>query len=615
MDRYGRRIFLKEVLAGAGAVTFGGTLVSFTSQVRFPAGSSGSKRLFATTDFYDNILINQRGSRYGEPLARDAEYYANHRCFMNAGQIDGLHDFLAGAGVTRHQWMFDTIWTLYEDYPHGFDLLRQVTESAHRKGIELFAVIKPFEGGGFGYSLPLTMPCPVDAPVFRDFRGIFPLARRFPAEHPEMNLKRRPGTYVITGPVAAIRLVKGDDRPTRIRAEHLTLFTSDTNNQFTPYKGPLTFRETIETRYRFPYRRQSRILHLENLKIPPGHRYLLIRCSLADDPADFSNEKGSILELAGPGGNVIPHILSTGQVHWEDHAGSFYRSPVMQRLVRYIQLPEVQAEIRDVDRMKEHYRDFYGFGEYSHSEILTFDKQGYLAAACGKPEYLTGNLHPVYPEVREHWLGMIRYCLDRGVDGINLRIGNHSRVPDYWEYGFNDPVMEALKGKADYFSAGRINGEAYTRFLREARALVKSYGKKLVHHLETDILMPDDRPAKLNSLPPNFTWEWEKWVSDLADEFEIRGIYQLRPWNFMNVVDTYSSAVRAAGKLLYLQGDFHGMDYDGPFGSTEAEVELVRQHDGLDGYVFYETANITRVNEAGEVEGNPDVVSIISRLK
>jgi len=56
----------------------------------------------------------------------------------------------------------------------------------------------------------------------------------------------------------------------------------------------------------------------------------------------------------------------------------------------------------------------------------TLEKDGYIAVACGKPEYMLGNLHPIYPEVRQHWCDLLRYCLDRGADGVNIRTANHT---------------------------------------------------------------------------------------------------------------------------------------------------------------------------------------------
>lgn len=611
MNKYfTRRSFVATTLSGMGALAVSNPLFQCTRIERTSSGSTGKKQLFATTDYFDNVLINHRGSRYGEPVPRDDDYYNQNRCFMDRQQLDELHQFLASVGVTRHQWIFDIIWTFYEDYPHGFDLLKEVAASAHRHGIELYAVIKPFEGGVFGTILPHTMPCP-EGVALRDLRGIFPMPRPFLASNPTLCLKRKTGTVEYSGPVSAIRLVKSDDRPTRVKAEHLSILTSPTNNRFVPYSGPVEFRETIEPRYRFPYWRKCRVLHLENLKVPRDHRYILIRCSLADENADFSNEKGTIIELLEPDGKMMPNTLSTGPVSLDKHA-DFYQSKLQKQLVRYLKQPEVQAEMNDPQKMQEHYRDFYSFGEYNPGDFISLDKEGAVAVACGKPDYLLGILSPVYPEVRAHWLDMVRFCLDRDVDGVNLRISNHTFSTESWEYGFNEPVLEATGGKTDFHSVSRVNGNAYTGFLEEARKLVKGRKKSLAIHLETNLLVPDDR-GKISSYPYNFDWQWKKWVQEIGDEFEIRGVFQVRPWNLQKAIDTFSAATHAVGKPLYLQGDFHGMAFEGPFDSIKAETGIVTHHPGLDGYVFYETANITRINDEGELEGSPEAAELLTQ--
>jgi hypothetical protein len=170
-----RRLFLSTALTGIGAVAAGGPVgLSGNMPGSADRKNGHSKRLYATTDLLDNILINHRGSRYGEQVARTAGYDEHHRAFMTRDQLDELHRFLASVGVTRHQWIVDTIWNLYEDYPHGIDLLEEAARSARKHGIEFYAQIKPFEGGGFGHILPGSMPAP-EGVAFKDLRGIYQL--------------------------------------------------------------------------------------------------------------------------------------------------------------------------------------------------------------------------------------------------------------------------------------------------------------------------------------------------------------------------------------------------------------------------------------------------------
>jgi hypothetical protein len=107
--------------------------------------------------------------------------------------------------------------------------------------------------------------------------------------------KSKPGDFHESESVSAIRLIKNDNKPTRLKRENFTLWTSPTNNQFVQYLGPMVFRETLEKRYRFPYWHECRILHFENLEIPKEHNYFLIRCALAGANGDSGELEGSPL--------------------------------------------------------------------------------------------------------------------------------------------------------------------------------------------------------------------------------------------------------------------------------------------------------------------------------
>ncbi len=614
-DNISRRSFLSSTACGIGAMALGST----GTLIKTADAKSNGKTLLATTDYVDNVFRNQS--------------------FMDRAQLDDLHKCLAKLGVTRHQWILDTIGAEYDNVSDGFDLLAEAVESANKHGLEFYAVIKPFEGGGFGIILPHTMPFPKGTPAFKDIRGIFPLARIFAAKNIHMNLKRRPGTFEFTGPVTAIRLVKSNDRPTRVKGEHLSIWSSPTNNRFVPYNGTFTFRETIEWRFHFPKWRQCRVLHLEGLQLPDDHAYILVKCSLTGSGADFSNEAGSILEISGPDAKRIPNTMSTGPVGLDLHNERYYQSRLQTRLLRYLQMPEVQAEIQDPQKMQEHYRDFYSFTTYRDriTDTKTLDSDGFIAAACGKPEYMLGNLHPIYPEVREHWMELVRYCLDRNVDGINFRIGNHTYSAEYWDYGFNEPVLEASKGKTDYPTVSRINGDAYTRFLRQARDLVKKQNKGLMHHLHTLLLKSDDRERNpMLSLLPNFEWQWETWVREIADEFELRGSWMLRPWNLHKVIDIFGQVTSEVNKPFYYQlriaasyryifqyladREINSSKYDKNQNMTDSEgikraiqkeSGMVKSVSGVNGICIYETANFTRMNEKGEIKLLSDVIEQI----
>ena len=587
-----RRSFLNHTAKGMAATAICGVASPFINTARAKSRSLKTKKLLATTDFIDNVFVNN--------------------CFFEKSHLDELNKYLASIGVTRHQWIVSDLWTMYDNYPHGFDLLAEAVESAHAHGLEFYALIKPFEEGGFRPVWPHSLPFPKGAVAFKDMRGIKPFATQFAARHPDMCLKRRPGTFEFRGPVTSIRLVKNNDTPTRVKVEHLSIWTSPSNNGFVPYNGPVSFRESVEWRTGFPKWQQCRILHLEGLKIPKNHTHILVRCSLADEEGDFTNEIAKIIELVGPDGENIPSTLSTGPGALDINNKRIFQSWIIkQRAVRYLELPEVQKELNDPEKIQAHYRNFYNFDRYNVTDLKTLDKDGYVAAACGKPEYMPGNLHPIYPEVREHWLDLTRYCLDRGVDGINFRAANHTQSPEYWEYGFNEAVIEAAGGRTDYPTIQRINGNAYTQFLRQARNLIKSRGKSMTLHIYAQMLAPDDRRGRLSYLPPNFEWQWETWVREIADDLEFRGVFTLQPWHAKQVLETITSVTRAAKKPLYFQGKFHELTFDGPNHRTREELDLIRNDPGVDGFVLYETGNYTRINKEGRLEGSSDIKTLM----
>jgi hypothetical protein len=413
--------------------------------------------------------------------------------------------------------------------------------------------------------------------------------------------------------VSTIRLVKNDAKPTRIKPEHLSIWTSMTNNRFEEYKGPVSFRETSEWRPVYPKSKECRILHFDELDIPEGHNYLLIRCSSESKGGDFVNERGSIIELETEDGISIPFIVSTGKVEFNGNPASIV-SPLDEKITRYFRSPEVLSVFKNPDKLSWHYQDFYSFDENIRINVpYSIDREGYIAVACGKPEFMLGNLHPIYPEVREHWLDMIRHCLDKGADGINIRTANHTRSPEDWEYGFNERVIEAAGGKTDYPTIRRINGNAYTRFLQEARDLTKSRGKTFSIQLYSQMLMPDDRVGRSNYIPPNFEWQWEKWVNEIADELEFRGAWTLRPENLRQVVETFSAVTRAANKPFYFQGNMKEMSFYGPFHFTKMELEKVMNDSAMQGFVLYETNLFTRLNNKKQIEGSPELENLLRK--
>ena len=532
--------------------------------------------------------------------------------YFKEADFDAMLDYAASLGAKRMEWIVDMVWSHYDMYPGGIDVLKYVTDGAHKRGMELYAVIKPFEGC-LNSAVPHTMPAPKGMSI-PDIRGILFQARPFVAEHPEMRLKRIPGNWNPPGAIKAINLVKEGDEPTRIKPEHLTLLTSATTCGFKPYTGPIEFSESCQWRDLFPRYKNCRIITLGGLNIPEDQRYFVIRCSLADEQGDFTNELAKMVELVGENGEVIPSTISNGPVDPQHNTLRGLTDPFNAQRTRYGHLPEVQEALKDTKRIDEMCSDLFGFEGILMVPIEvkphTLDGVGYVAVARGKAEYLAGALHPAYPEVRQHWLEMTQYCIDRGVDGIDYRTANHTISSELWAYGFNEPVLDAGSNYVDQDAIAKRNGDAYTQFLAEARDLLHANGRKITIHLHESLIAFNERGVTPR-VPVVWDWQWEKWVQEIADDVVYRGVFHVRPWTNRRVVDRLSAVAAEAGKPFIYQCMRIQLLYDPPHPCIEREMAYVLDHPRIDAYQLYETAYIMRMGDDGVLRGSPHVAKLV----
>ena len=58
-------------------------------------------------------------------------------------------------------------------------------------------------------------------------------------------------------------------------------------------------------------------------------------------------------------------------------------------------------------------------------------RDGVNAFARGRNEYVSGGMCEAYPEVQDFWLGWVGECMAAGMDGLDIRISNHSTWSDH----------------------------------------------------------------------------------------------------------------------------------------------------------------------------------------
>lgn len=553
------------------------------------------KQLWTTVDYIDDLI---NANRHYTP-----------------DDLDAMMKYTASLGCTCLQWILDTIWTLYDaDALGGFDLLESACDAAHRHGMKFVVIFKPFEGatGGNTGMLPHGLNLPDNAPVIHDIEGFFHNCRLQVIEHPEWSVAR-PATDDVDpgGRIAAVRLVKGDDAPSSIAAGDLSIWTSARNGGYVKYEGPVDFSDDTDWRFIFPYSDRSyRIVTLGGLDLPGGTQYVMVRREQGGGA--FINAVEHIAELVNEQGRIIPSTPALRPLKPQQIYDAFNHK-VRLSLTRFARSPQAKAFADDRETFLKLCEGMYRFD--AGWETASLDQGKAIVIARGKSRWRTGDMHPIYPEVRRDWLDHVQFCIDRGVDGVNMRVDNHNLFYEPYCFGFNDPVMERMTHPGNIAEARRINGDAYTQFLREAADLLHTANRQMGVHVHGHMLRHDDRAANAHLVPMHFEWQWEQWVREFADFVEFRGAANFRPENQLALADRIGLAARDAGVPMIYQSMRGGavVHFDSPHHALAAEMDRVRLHPDVAAYNLYEVADFTRIDPQRGFEGSADIADLVRR--
>ncbi len=557
-----------------------------------------SKELCITTDIIDDLL------RAGRHYTKD--------------DLDRVMAYAASLGVKRYQWVFTSTSALYDDdSPAGYDLLGEACEAAHRHGMRFDVQFKTFEDANQNNVFPHTFPVPAGSCSMYHPNGRIHSVGPFLIKHPDMQLARLPGADEDPGGrITALRLVKFDDGPVPFGPDDLTILSSSYNGGYRQYDGPVKFSETVEWRPGFPYTDEGkRIVTLGGLHLPEDTNFIVLRCNVKDKCGGFFNAIERLVELVNDKGEIIPCTPGLGCPSREAVQKRYerIRDSARLELTRYMRHPEVRRCIFERDRSLEEFQQMRRFPR--HWEDVDLCEVDEVALTRGKLRYATGQASPVYPGVRRYWLDHVKFCIDRHVDGVNIRPTSHNRSYEPWLYGFNEPVIEQSEHPGQTEEARRINGEAFTQFLREARELLHRNGKELgVNVLGLYFRHADGAPDS-TPFPRNIEWQWKTWVSELADYVELQGAPKLRPENIKLVTDRIGLAAREAGiPFIYRcssRGRGQNLRFEGPYPTLKWEMDFVQHHPDVTEYNLYEMAQFGRINERDEWEGSPDIADLV----
>ena len=530
---------------------------------------------------------------------------------ITPSHVDAMMRVLQNAGIERVSWAYygdghgsyfvpaglNSGWDNYEKTLRALDNpLRVAVEAAHRYGIELYAYFKPYETGP-GLSLPEGSP---EARAFGRLRqqgGWLTWLDRFVVDHPELRIRHRPDASIgdlADVPICALKLVKRDDAPTRVSCEHLQIWSSQHNYRYQPCAVDFQVHESVEPSSKNVHdingdlvTRQGdlvRTLTLSGFRLTDP--YILVTTDFSDGEADFENTGTELLVALDADGSVVPGVFATGGGVWE----------------------RARVDFRDWGLLFDTGR---GQSIIRLDEPNVSGRNGMIAYTRGRNEFLPGALCETEPQVQTYWLSCLHEMLAVGVDGVDIRVENHGTHTDYYEeYGFNDIILDACgrHGKTDSATIARVRGEAYTRFLQDAKRMIAACGKRTRINLNIDWFRPDPPPARRLAYPANIHYDWRRWVEEgLLDE----GILRLFQLPFDAIFDDAVSAdmiahCRQQGIPLTVNR-YINPDYP-------KEFERVRRDGRFSGFILYETAGFLQFEEGGGCRFSNDAVAEVCRM-
>lgn len=471
--------------------------------------------LEVTVDFNDDLMACAWSHRTFDALFTELKAWGTRRVsWIDLGRAEDAYFDHAPLGIAEHG---------LETQREVGDIFTTAVETAHRHGIELIGILKPFDMAIHGLSWPPQSEIARQYARIHRIGGSTGWATRMAQEHQHLLTARKPSN---TGPAihdvwTRIDLVKDDDAPAAIAPADITLIISDDNETFRPYDGPLCVDEVIEDYSIYQLTpsgprptgetRRCRIFRFHGLEL----REPYVALQVAGGARSFANRLCDLVHVFGPAGEErrLTYGLSPRRLVWGAQflsaPGEGNSSAVGPRGgFEYNRYPGTPSS-------------YLASGGDGLNTPLALDRGqcSYLALARGKDASPLGLMSPCFPETRALWLGWIHAMLDAGADGIDIRPGHHHADFAWIEYGFEAPVREEMLRRTgvdiwatddfDYDLWRRIRGEGWTQFIREASAVVRGRGKPLTLHVDGHYDAAPDRGGTMNII-----YDWRTWFDE-----------------------------------------------------------------------------------------------------
>lgn len=584
-----------DCVAGLMALTFSGDCV--IHRVCIAVGDATSSKLQTVKrepdqDFHLEVAVD----------LPDDLFYAPYTQAM----LDQLFEEYASWGVRRCHWIYDdkdNWWNYffgpgYSNYLKtkenlGGDIFKAAVEAAHRQGIELYGIFKPFEMGYMLNTLGEGTPEAKERGRFGRIGGVISRCCDHVIDHRELMTCRKPGAY---GPsendvFTRIELVSDQSAPAAFTAEQIRLFVSDDNNTYRPYDGPVQYDEIVEERVDGNAKnRPCRIMQLSGLEI----RSPFLAIAVPGNAGSFGNTLGNLIHVYGDQGEeqriTLGIVPRAGQLDYDIEKATISNSKGLDFCHFGIEYDNVagtpSACLAGYDGIKEWF--------------ALDGKHGFIGVARGKDREAVAVMSPAFKETREWWLTWVKDILEAGADGVEIRVRNHHSHLSWCDFGYEAPVRDEFLNRygvdiwaTDDFDRGAwrtLRGEYVTQFYREARELVNSFGRKMGLHISPTM---DIDPQLAGAMEMHF--DWRTWLDEgLADSVTAKEVW---PGSVLANEILSHARPKDVGVIF---SRFANNIWLLPGGSDVCARRMKAAHDyGFSGFQYYESCAIMRAHTDG----------------
>lgn len=480
------------------------------------------------------------------------------------------------------------------------EILPAAVEAAHRHGIQVYALLKPFDMGLFG-TFPFGSAEAAQYGKLNRVGGSVHWITDFSAKNRGFIMARKPSAH---GPSGAekwtrIDVVKEDAEPCAFDIEALAILVSDDNLNYRPYDGPMVKGEVLENYPLWTHTasggkangsfRAVRIFRFSNLHLTSEY----VAVTVDSKGASFANDLVNLIHVFGENGEdrMITYGVRPRVTAFHPAEGAI-RNPVMQ---------DFKTAGIEFDTWFRVTAIFPGY--HPVRERFVFDGgHGFVGLARGKDAGPVAALSPSFPEVRGWWLAWIEDALKAGTDGIDLRVRNHHNPITWAEYGFERPVRDEFLSRygvdiweTDDFDHGawrRLRGEAYTGFVRDAKKLADRYHRRLGVHVSPTLNMEPDEGGSME-----MHWDWRTWIDEgLADHVTMKEV-----WPGSRFAEEVLSHTQPRRIPVVFSPYANGSWRQGGGEEICANWIKIAREKGYDGFQFYECASVIQATSGGKL--------------